>query len=124
MDSSIKALIFCLASSSIEASDLCLMLSPQEEAAITRAQKQTGNRSGYAKSPTSLRLDGIIYSHPKSWAIWLNGRSIKAGESVESIRILKVTPESIDIIWSPKPDQHHRIFLKLNGVFQIANSFP
>jgi hypothetical protein len=100
------------------------MLSPQEEVAITRAQKQAGKQSGYTKSPTSLRLDGIIYSHPKAWAIWLNGRSIKAGESVESIRILKVTPQSVDLVWSPKPDQHHRICLKLNDVFQSTNSFP
>lgn len=100
------------------------MLSPQEEADILRAQKQGDKGGKYTKNPTSLRLDGIIYSHSKAWAIWLNGRSIRAGETSESIHILKVTPESVDMIWTPKPEQRHQIHLKLNSSFQSKHSSP
>jgi hypothetical protein len=102
----------------MDASDLCLMLTPEEETAITYAQQQADKGGKYTKIPTSLRLDGIIYSDPESWVIWLNGRSIRAGESVDSIRILKVTPEAVTLIWFPKPDQGHQICLKPNGSFQ------
>lgn len=100
------------------ASDLCLMLSPEEESALTRAQEQASKIGHTKEPPPVLRLDGIIYSHPKSWTIWLNGRSIKAGESIDALRILNVTPESVDIVWNPKPDQQHQIRLRPNEIFQ------
>jgi hypothetical protein len=69
----------------------------------------------------SLRLDGIIYSHQKSWTIWLNGRSIKPGQKVEALRIVKVTPEVVELIWSPNPGEYHQISLRPNEVFQTSN---
>lgn len=119
-----KILIFCIIVCVTYASDLCLMLSPEEEAALTHAQDRARKGGGQTKNFSTLRLDGIIYIHQKSWTIWLNGRAIKAGESVDTLRILNVTPESVEVIWSPKPDQHHQISLKPNEVFQNTNAFP
>jgi hypothetical protein len=109
--------LLCFVCCASHASDLCLMLSPTEEAALTRAQQQA-RKGEQANNSDTLRLDGIIYSHPKSWTIWLNGRAIKAGESVDTFRIINVTPESVEMIWSPKQDQHHQICLKPNETFQ------
>ena len=124
MDSSIKVFIFYFACGVANASDLCVMLSPTEEAALIRAQEQGRKRGGQAKNLRTLRLDGIIYTHQKSWTIWLNGRSIKAGEFVDAFRILNVTPESVEVIWIPKADQRHQLCLKPNEVFQTTNTLP
>lgn len=118
-----KIFPLCLICCATHASDICLMLSPAEEAALMWAQDQA-RKGKQIKNPNNLRLDGIIYSHQTSWTIWLNGRSIKAGESVDALRILKVTPESVEVIWSPKPDQHHQICLKPNEVFQSTSPPP
>ena len=119
-----KKLILLMMCSTVQASDLCLMLSPVEEAAISRAQeKAQGIGSGQTQKQISMRLDGIIYTHEKSWTIWINGRAIKSGQKVEGLRILKVTPDFIEAIWSPKPDEHYEIFLKPNEVFSQSNSF-
>ena len=120
-----KSFILCLVCCVAHASDLCLMLSKAEEAALIQAQEKArkGNR-GQAKSPETLRLDGIIYSHQKSWTIWLNGRSIKPGQVVDALRIVNVTPESVEVIWSPKPNQHHQVCLKPNEVFQTSSALP
>lgn len=117
MGSSLKIPV-CFLWTTIQASNMSLMLSPTEEAALTKAQDQarTGN-------PHCLRLNGIVYSHPTSWTIWINGHPIKAGEVVEGFHILKVTPDAVEMIWSPKPDQHHQIYLKLNEVFEDTNIF-
>lgn len=118
MGSSVRILLGFLGTA-IQASDMSLMLSPTEEAALTQAQDQarTGN-------PNCLRLNGIIYSHPTSWTIWINGRPIKAGETAEGFHILKVTPDAVEMIWSPKPDQHHQICLKPNEVFDGTTDLP
>ncbi|MBX9804626.1 MAG: hypothetical protein K2Y18_02605 [Alphaproteobacteria bacterium] len=118
-----KRLLFCLMICSAQASDLCLMLSSTEEEAIKTALEQAQNR-GQIKGATQVRLDGIIYTNPTSWTIWLNGRVLKAGETSSIFRILKVTPNSVELIWSPKPDQHHQVCLKINEAFQIATSTP
>lgn len=99
-------------------SGISLMLSPSEEAALMRAQDKA-RKGNEAKSPTSLRLNGIIYYEEKSWIIWLNGLAIKPGEGGDTIRILKVTPEGVEVIWTPEPDQHYQVCLKPNEVFQI-----
>ena len=109
----------CFLGAAIQASEISLMLSPTEEAALTQAQDQ--NRT---KNANTLRLNGIIYTGPTSWTIWLNGRPIKAGEAVETLRILKVTPDSVDMIWNPTLDQQHQICLKPNEEFQNINSYP
>ncbi len=114
----------CFVCGVANASDLCIMLSPAEEAALMRAQEQARKSGGQAKNPHALRLDGIIYTHQKSWTIWLNGRSIKAGEFVDAFRILNVTPESVEVIWIPKADQRHQLCLKPNEVFQTTNTLP
>lgn len=116
MDASLK-IPLCFLGAVIQASEISLMLSPAEEAALTQAQDQAR-----AKNANTLRLNGIIYTDPTSWTIWINGRPIKAGETVETLRILKVTPDSVDMIWSPTPDQHHQISLKPNEEFQDTNS--
>jgi len=122
MGSSLK-ISLCLVSATIHASDISLMLSPAEEAALTRAQAQARTNTD-AKNSTMLRLNGIIYTHPTSWTIWINGRPIKAGEAIDTLQILKVTPDSVELIWSPKPGQHHQICLKPNEVFQNTNTLP
>lgn len=99
------------------------MLSSTEEEAIKTALEQTQNK-GQIKGATQVRLDGIIYTNPTSWTIWLNGRAVKAGEPTPNFRILKVTPNSVELIWSPKPDQCHQVRLKINEAFQIATSTP
>lgn len=123
MDSSIRCLIlyfFCFAT---YGSDICLMLSPAEEGALTRAQEQSHLRGEKAlKNSEKLRLDGIIFSHQNSWTIWLNGRSIKQGQKIDSLRIVAVTPEVVDLVWYPKPGETHQISLRPNEVFQA--SFP
>ncbi|MCE3230551.1 MAG: hypothetical protein K0R76_977 [Alphaproteobacteria bacterium] len=119
-----KVLIFCFLWGATCASDLCLMLSPAEEAALAHAEDHARKNGGRAKNPGTLRLDGIIYSHEKSWTIWLNGRSIKAGEPTDMLRILNVTPSYVEIVWNPKPDQRHQICLKPNEVFQQTDTFP
>lgn len=124
MDSSIKIFICCFVCGVAIASDLCMMLSPAEEAALIRAQEQSRKSGGQAQNPHTLRLDGIIYTHQKSWTVWLNGRSIKAGEFVDAFHILNVTPEFIEVIWIPKPEQRHQLCLKPNEVFQTTNTLP
>ena len=94
------------------------MLSAEEEAALARAQEQARKGKSGQQVPSALRLDGIIYSHPNSWAIWLNGRFIKAHEPVEALRILKVTPEFVEMAWNPAPGQSYQIILKPNETFQ------
>lgn len=122
MGSSIK-IPLCFLWTAAQASEMSLMLSPTEEAALTQAQEQA--RTGKeAKNPNRLRLNGIIYSHPTSWTIWINSRPIKTGEMIEALQILKVTPDSVEMIWSPKPDQHHQICLKPNEVFQDTTILP
>jgi len=125
MDSSVKALIpyfFCCAG---HCAELSIMLSASEEAAIIRAQEQarTGNK-GPGPTSGSLRLDGIIYSHQNSWTVWLNGHVIKPGQKIETIRIVKVTPDTVDLIWSPNPGEYHQISLKPNEVFQPSTIVP
>ncbi len=122
MDSSLK-ISLCFLWVTTYASDVTLMLSPTEEAALTRAQDQARTNKD-TKNSNMLRLNGIIYTHPTSWTIWINGRPIKAGEAVETLQILKVTPDSVEVIWSPKPDQHHQICLKPNEVFQSTKALP
>ena len=101
------------------------MLSASEEAALMRAQEQArkGN-SGLPINSIKLRLDGIIYTNQKSWTIWLNGRSIKPGQKVDALRILSVTPESVELIWCPRPGETHQICLRPNEVFQTSNTLP
>jgi hypothetical protein len=112
----------CCASNS---SDLCLMLSTAEESALLRAQEQARkSHNELPKNPIKLRLDGIIYSNHKSWTIWLNGRSIKPGQKVDALRILAVTPESVQLIWCPKPGETHQICLRPNEIFQTSNTLP
>ena len=115
-----KILIFCFMGFVTYASDLCVMLSPVEEGALIRAQE----RACQVKDSATLRLDGIIYTHQESWTIWLNGRSIKAGESVDTLHILKVTPESVEVIWNPKLGQRHQISLKPNEIFHNISALP
>ena len=118
MGSSIKIPLYLLWAAT-HASEMSLMLSSTEEAALIQAQDRART-----SNPNGLRLNGIIYSHPTSWTIWINGRPIKAGEVVETFNILKVTPDSVEMIWAPKPDQHHQIFLKPNEVFQDTTVLP
>ena len=118
-----KYLLFPLMCCATHASDLCIMLSSTEEEAIKTALEQAQNR-GQIKGGTQIRLDGIIYTNPSSWTIWLNGRAVKAGESSPTFHILNVTPNSVELIWSPKPDQRHQVCLKINEAFQIATSTP
>jgi hypothetical protein len=89
------------------------MLSPVEENALLRAQKQGGNeKTAHAQRNELLRLDGIIYNHQTSWTIWLNGRSVKPGQKLENLRIVKVTPYTVDLIWNPNPGTYHQVCLK------------
>lgn len=122
MGASLKILL-CFLGMTIQASEISLMLSPAEEAALAQAQDQARTHKE-AKNSDTLRLNGIIYTDPTSWTIWINGRPIKAGETVETLRILKVTPDFVDMIWSPAPNQHHQICLKPNEEFQNINSHP
>jgi hypothetical protein len=119
-----KVLVFYFLWGAACASDLCVMLSPTEEAALALAEDQAQKNGGQTQNPGTLRLDGIIYSHQKSWTIWLNGRSIKAGEPTEMLRILNVTPSYVEMVWNPKTDQRHQICLKPNEVFQQADHSP
>ena len=113
MGTSIRIFIFCLYGAVIYASELSLMLSPVEENALLRAQKQGRNeKKAHAQGNELLRLDGIIYNHQTSWTIWLNGRSIKPGQKLENLRIVKVTPYAVDLIWNPNPGTYHQVCLK------------
>jgi hypothetical protein len=125
MDTSLKYIIFfCLGHMGF-ASDLSIMLSPAERSALVRAQDQAKLiLKGKECSISSLRLDGIVYSHQKSWIIWINGRAIKPGQKIQSIRILKVTPDFVEIVWSPKVEEHYQICLKLNEVFETSAIVP
>lgn len=108
-----------LLSCATHACDICIMLSQAEQAAIkTALENAKGEKQ--ANKQNSVRLDGIIYSDKDSWTIWINGSPIKSGESFDDLRILNVTPDSVEIIWSPNPDQHHQICLKPNETFQTA----
>ena len=125
MDSSIKALILCCLCWGSYASDFNMMLTSAEEAALKRAQEQAQKAtSSQSKGPEKLRLDGIVYINQKSWTIWLNGRSIKPGQRIEALRILRVTPESVELIWCPSPDERHQLFLTPNEVFQLSSTLP
>lgn len=119
-----KMLLFFLICRAIQASDLCLMLNPEEEAALAHAEEQARKGGTQSKNPHALRLDGIIYSHPKSWTIWINGRSIKAGDSMDTLRILHVTPESVEGVWTPSAGQNYPFSLKPNEVFDGGKAFP
>ncbi|MGV8949121.1 MAG: hypothetical protein ACOH2E_07165 [Candidatus Paracaedibacter sp.] len=122
MGSSLK-ISLCLLWVTTRASAMSLMLSPVEEAALIHAQDQARTNKG-SKNSNILRLNGIIYTHPTSWTIWINGCSIKAGEVVEALQILKVTSDSVELIWNPKADLHHHICLKPNEVFQNTDIHP
>lgn len=122
MDSSLKFFL-CLLWTATHASDMSLMLSPIEEAALTHAQEQARTSKEIKKS-NILHLNGIIYTHPTSWTVWINGRPIKAGEVVEALQILKVTPDSVEMIWRARSGQHHQICLKPNEVFQGTEAVP
>jgi hypothetical protein len=122
MDSPLKFLL-CLLLTATHASDMSLMLSSIEEAALTHAQEQA-RTSKEIKNSNTVRLNGIIYTHPTSWTVWINGRPIKAGKVVETLQILKVTPDSVEMIWRPRPGQHHQICLKPNEVFHGTEAVP
>lgn len=117
----IFGIFIALVSCTTNASDICLMLSQAEQTAIKGALENAQEEKQPHK-PNILRLDGIIYTDQDSWTIWLNGRPIKSGESFDDLRILKVTADSVEIIWSPKPDQHHQIRLKPNEVFKTTKA--
>lgn len=125
MDTSLRVLIFWLMACIVNASDLCIMLSSTEEAALIRAQEQAkmGER-GQGANPINLRLDGIIYTDQNSWTIWLNGRTIKPGQKIDALRIVKVTPESVELMWYPKRGEHHQISLRLNEAYQSSHVIP
>ena len=101
----------------LHASDICLLLDALEEKALLQAQ-QTNQRAYNARKPASLRLNGIIFRDESSWMIWLNGRPLKSGETIENIRILVVKPESVELIWNPCPGQSHHITLRPNEEFK------
>jgi hypothetical protein len=73
---------------------------------------------------TNLRLDGIIYTNQNSWTIWVNGRSIKPGQKVDAFRIVKVTPESVELIWCPTRGDHHQVSLRPNEAYQPSHVIP
>lgn len=97
-------------------SDICLMLSPSEKLAVSQARVQA-HREAEAHNSKLLCLNGIIYTDEGSWTIWINGRSLKPGEYVDGIRILNVTPDSVEVLWTPKPQQQHQIVLRPNQIF-------
>lgn len=126
MDSSIKCFLLCFVSFATYGSDISLMLSPAEEGALTRAQEQSHKKGDKdVKNSEKLRLDGIIFSHQNSWTIWLNGRSIKQGQKIDTLRIVMVTPDTVDLVWCPKPGgESYEISLKPNEVFQASSLIP
>jgi hypothetical protein len=118
MDSPLKVIILTFLFNTCYALDGSLMLSSTEEDALTQAQQQAKiSTKGQEIKHTSLRLDGIIYSHQKSWTIWLNGRPIKAGQKIDKLQIKKVTPDTVELIWSPSSDHSYSVCLKTNEVF-------
>jgi hypothetical protein len=124
MDPSMRILLFFFTCWIAEASDLCLMLSAEEETMLADAEGQARKGKVQGKDSHALRLDGIIYSHPKSWTIWINGRPIKSGDSIDTLRILNVTPESVEGIWTPNTGQSHPFSLKPHEVFEGSKAFP
>ncbi len=106
-------ILFCGAAWS---SDICLMLNPSEKIAVSQAHAQA-HRQAEAHNSNMLCLNGIIYTDESSWTIWINGRSIKPGEYVDGIRILTVSPDSVEIVWTPKLRQQHQIVLRPNQIF-------
>ena len=63
-----------------------------------------------------LFLGGIIYSSPKSWVVWLNGKRYGAGESSQGIEFQKVTPSSVELIWEYE-GKHHTVVLSTNQTY-------
>ena len=123
MDSSIRCFVLYIVCFATYGSDISLMLSPAEEGALIRAQEQSQIKGdNLVKSSEKLRLDGIIYSHQNSWTIWLNGRSIKQGQKIDDLRIVTVTPDTVDLVWCPKSGESHKISLRPNEVFQLSSS--
>lgn len=119
MDSSIKAIIFMCLCEVCYATDFSLMLSAVEEDALNIAQKRAQSAiNKQVTDPTSLRLDGIVYNHQKSWTIWINGELIRPGLKYNTIRIIKVTSEMVELIWNPSPEVSHQVCLRPNEVFQ------
>jgi hypothetical protein len=121
MDSYVKALILWLVCRAVGATDICLMLSPSEEAALSQAQEQA-EKIGNPKSRVTgtIRLDGIVFKDPENWTIWVNGRAIKSGQTNPDFQILKVTPDQVEMIWT-KNGESHQISLKPN---ENAESLP
>ena len=106
-------ILFC---KTVWSADICLMLTPSERIAVSQAQAQA-HKQTEAHNSRRLCLNGIIYTNEGSWTIWINGRSIKPGEYVDGIRILNVTPDSVEIVWKPKPQQQHQIILRPGQIF-------
>jgi hypothetical protein len=119
MDSPMILCVVMIFLMSLRGQALSILFSPEENAAIARAL-DTHKKS---KISYKLCLNGIIYTNQKSWTIWLNGQLIKTGQSLETLRLLKVrivkvTPESVEVLWTPKPNHSHHVCLKLNETVQ------
>jgi hypothetical protein len=98
------------------AADICLLLSPFEEAAIRQALDKR-NLPKKHLPPSSLRLNGIIFNNETFWTIWLNDQAISYGENVKDFRIIRVTDQNVELLWTVDDETHHQIILRAGETF-------
>ncbi|MBM3468806.1 MAG: hypothetical protein FJX71_05185 [Alphaproteobacteria bacterium] len=121
MDTLLKIIITSFVCFVAYGSDICLMLSPTDEVALKEAYKEAQN---FLKTTNlnTLHLGGIIYHNQDSWTVWVNGQPLQAGHRYDSFRVLKVTPDFVEMIWIPKANDLHQILLRPNEVYRTRAS--
>lgn len=50
-----------------------------------------------------LRLDAILFVSLQQWTVWLNGEPVTPDATPQGIRIARVTPQLVEIVWQPDP---------------------
>lgn len=46
-------------------------------------------------------LTSIVFVSPDDWTFWLNDKRMRAGEKMTGLKVEKITPEYVDLIWEP-----------------------
>lgn len=73
------------------------------------AQLDTLERGGGAKP----RLDGIVYYQEDNWCVWLNGQRFSPGQQPAKYKIIKVSPDKVEIISTDDINEAQPITLRL-----------
>jgi hypothetical protein len=57
-----------------------------------------GSKTDSGIENANLYLSSILYSGPKDWTIWVNGRPISPNEELQSIQVTAITPDYVELL--------------------------